>query len=99
MRKTRTRGASSDERRNKNKIDCQVHRLAINLHIVVSIIVSFFLTGSWDIAVAIGTIYNVITMVRYYFHERLWNKIMGNNTWQENQRQKPGRLWFEPHEK
>ena len=43
--------------------------------IVVSILVSFLLTGKWDIAVAIGTVYNVITMVLYYFHERLWNMI------------------------
>jgi uncharacterized membrane protein len=43
--------------------------------IVVSIFTSFFLTGRWDIAVAIGSIYNVITMILYYFHERLWNLI------------------------
>ena len=43
--------------------------------IVVSVITSFFLTGRWDVAVAIGTVYNVITMVLYYFHERLWNRI------------------------
>ena len=43
--------------------------------IVVSIVTSFFLTGKWDIAVAIGTVYNFITMVLYYFHERGWNKI------------------------
>ena len=44
--------------------------------IVVSIITSYLLTNKWDVAVAIGTIYNVITMVLYYFHERFWNKIM-----------------------
>ena len=43
--------------------------------IVVSIVTSFFLTGNLDIAVAIGTVYNAITMVLYYFHERLWDKI------------------------
>ena len=43
--------------------------------IVVSILTSFILTGKWDIAVAIGTIYNAITMILYYFHERLWNRI------------------------
>jgi uncharacterized membrane protein len=43
--------------------------------IVVSILTSFFLTGKWDIAVAIGTVYNGITMVLYYFHERGWNKV------------------------
>jgi uncharacterized membrane protein len=43
--------------------------------IVVSILTSYFLTGSWDIAIAIGSVYNVVTMVLYYFHERLWNRI------------------------
>ena len=43
--------------------------------IVVSILTSFILTGEWDIAVAIGTVYNLITMILYYFHERIWNKI------------------------
>ena len=43
--------------------------------IIVSIIVSFFLTGKWDVAVAIGSIYNVIIMLLYYFHERTWNRV------------------------
>jgi len=43
--------------------------------ILVSILTSFLLTGKWDIAVAIGTVYNVITMILYYFHERIWNML------------------------
>jgi uncharacterized membrane protein len=43
--------------------------------IFVSVIVTFFLSGKWDIAVAVGTVYNVITMILYYFHERIWNRI------------------------
>ncbi|MEM3378831.1 MAG: DUF2061 domain-containing protein [Candidatus Bathyarchaeia archaeon] len=43
--------------------------------IVVSILTSFLLTGKWDIAVAIGGIYNAITMILYYFHERIWNLV------------------------
>jgi uncharacterized membrane protein len=43
--------------------------------IIVSIIIAFFLTGKIDIAIAIGTTYNAITMVLYYFHERLWNTL------------------------
>jgi len=43
--------------------------------IVVSVVVTLFLSGKWDIAVAVGTIYNVITMILYYFHERIWNRI------------------------
>jgi len=43
--------------------------------IVVSIITSFLLIGRWDVAVAIGSIYNVITTILYYFHERIWNLV------------------------
>jgi uncharacterized membrane protein len=43
--------------------------------IIVSIVTSFFLTGNFDVAVAIGTVYNAVTMVLYYFHERLWDRI------------------------
>jgi uncharacterized membrane protein len=43
--------------------------------IIVSVVTSFFLTGNWDVAVAIGIIYNAVTMVLYYFHERLWDRI------------------------
>jgi len=43
--------------------------------IVVSIVTSFLLTARWDVAVAIGGIYNVITMILYYVHERIWNRV------------------------
>ena len=42
--------------------------------VAVSVLTSYFLTGRWDLAIAIGSVYNVITMILYYFHERLWNK-------------------------
>jgi uncharacterized membrane protein len=43
--------------------------------VIVSILTSFVLIGKWDIAVAIGSLYNLITMILYYFHERGWNRI------------------------
>ena len=43
--------------------------------IVVSIIIAFILTNELDIAATIGTVYNIVTMVLYYFHERIWNRI------------------------
>ena len=43
--------------------------------IVVSIVTTFAFTSKWELAIAVGTVYNVITMVLYYFHERLWNRI------------------------
>jgi uncharacterized membrane protein len=41
--------------------------------IVVSIVTAYFLTGKLEVSVAIGTVYNAITMILYYFHERFWN--------------------------
>ena len=41
--------------------------------IVVSIVTAYFLTGKFELSVTIGSVYNAITMVLYYFHERLWN--------------------------
>jgi uncharacterized membrane protein len=41
--------------------------------VVVSIVTAYFLTGKLEVSVAIGTVYNAITMILYYFHERSWN--------------------------
>jgi len=43
--------------------------------IVVSILIAYILTNELDLAATIGTVYNAITMILYYFHERIWNKI------------------------
>jgi len=43
--------------------------------IIVSVLTAYILTNKLDIAAAIGTVYNVITMILYYFHERAWNRI------------------------
>ncbi len=43
--------------------------------IIVSVVTTFLFTGQWDLAVAVGTVYNAVTMVLYYFHERFWNKV------------------------
>jgi uncharacterized membrane protein len=43
--------------------------------IVVSIVTAYFLTGKLEVSVAIGTVYNAITMILYYFHERFWNAL------------------------
>jgi uncharacterized membrane protein len=61
-----------DESRKRSIVKSIVWRV---ICIVVSILTVFFLSGKWDIAVAVGTIYNVITMILYYFHERIWNRI------------------------
>lgn len=43
--------------------------------IAVSILIAYILTNELDLAATIGTVYNAITMILYYFHERIWNKI------------------------
>jgi len=43
--------------------------------IIVSFLTAYVLTSKLDIAAAIGTVYNVATMILYYFHERVWNRI------------------------
>ena len=48
--------------------------------IVVSIVTAYFVTGKLDVSVAIGTVYNAITMVLYYFHERFWNIVSWGKT-------------------
>lgn len=48
--------------------------------IVVSIVTAYFVTGQLDVSVAIGTVYNAITMVLYYFHERFWNIVRWEKT-------------------
>lgn len=40
-----------------------------------TIIVSYFITGSFVMAASIGSIEVVTKMILYYFHERAWNKI------------------------
>jgi len=66
------RGQNMGESRKRSIVKSIVWRI---ICIVVSILTSYVLTARWDIAVAIGSIYNIITMILYYFHERLWNSI------------------------
>ncbi|WP_373035843.1 DUF2061 domain-containing protein [Sulfurimonas sp.] len=40
-----------------------------------TIVISYFITGSFTMAASIGSIEVVTKMVLYYLHERGWNKI------------------------
>lgn len=40
-----------------------------------TIIIAYFITGTFEIALSIGAIEVVTKMVIYYFHERIWNKV------------------------
>lgn len=61
-----------EEARKRSLVKSVVWRV---ICIVVSVFTTFFLTGRSDLAVAVGSIYNAVTMVLYYFHERFWNRI------------------------
>ena len=41
----------------------------------VTFIVGFVMTGSWQFAVSLSLISNLINFVLYYIHERFWLKI------------------------
>lgn len=40
-----------------------------------TILISWLITGTFALALSIGTIELVTKMILYFFHERLWNKI------------------------
>lgn len=41
---------------------------------VDTICISYFLTGTLDVAIQIGSVEVVSKMILYYFHERLWDR-------------------------
>jgi uncharacterized membrane protein len=43
--------------------------------IAVTFIVGYVMTGSWQFAVSLSLISNLINFVLYYIHERFWLKI------------------------
>ncbi len=40
-----------------------------------TMLVSWFITGHWTLAVSIGLVEVVTKMILYFFHERAWNRI------------------------
>lgn len=45
------------------------------MHVTLSVLTAYFLTGSWAIACAIGMIEPFVQTVGFFFHERAWHKI------------------------
>ena len=43
--------------------------------ILITIIVSFAILGSWSVSIAIGILSNLLKTLFYYVHERLWERI------------------------
>ena len=66
------RSESMNETKKRSVIKSITWRL---ICIIISVLTAYVLTNKLDIAAAIGTIYNVITTILYYFHERAWNRI------------------------
>jgi len=40
-----------------------------------TVVISYFITGSWTFAFSIGSIEVVSKLVLYYFHERIWQML------------------------
>jgi len=45
------------------------------MHMTVAITVAFILSGSWQVALAIGLIEPCVQTICFFFHERLWHRI------------------------
>lgn len=43
------------------------------MHMSVAIIVAYALSGSWEIALAIGTIEPIVQTIFFFFHEKAWH--------------------------
>jgi uncharacterized membrane protein len=44
------------------------------MHLAVAIIVAYVMTGSWQIALAVGIVEPVVQTFAFAVHERLWSK-------------------------
>lgn len=44
------------------------------MHMVIAIAVAYALSGSWDVALAIGLIEPCVQTVAFFFHERAWHR-------------------------
>jgi len=42
--------------------------------LLITIIVSFAILGSWSVSIAIGILSNLLKTLFYYIHERLWER-------------------------
>jgi len=40
-----------------------------------TMLISYFITSNYLVAVSIGSVEVVTKMILYYFHERLWNRV------------------------
>jgi len=45
------------------------------MHMTIAVTVAYILSGSWQVAFAIGLIEPCIQTVAFFFHERAWHRI------------------------
>jgi uncharacterized membrane protein len=56
------------------KVTCYKTATYALMHFVVAIAVAFVLTGSWQMALAIGLVEPFVQTFAFAFHERAWNR-------------------------
>ena len=44
------------------------------MHMVIAISVAYVLSGSWQVALAIGLVEPLVQTVAFFFHERAWHR-------------------------
>lgn len=59
------------------KITCMKTATYALMHFVVAIAVAYALTGSWQLALAIGLVEPIVQTFAFAIHERLWNRASG----------------------
>jgi len=62
------------------KITCMKTATYAVMHFVVAIAVAFVLTGSWQLALAIGLVEPFVQTFAFAIHERAWNKATSTPT-------------------
>ena len=74
--------SKSEERTKKEKLNCETPQRSLAKTIswriigtLDTILISWFITGTFAFAVSIGAIELFTKMVLYFFHERIWNTI------------------------
>jgi adenylylsulfate kinase len=65
------RGKSFMDSRSRSIIKAITWRI---FALLITIIVSFAILGSWSVSIAIGILSNLLKTLFYYIHERLWER-------------------------
>lgn len=65
------RGRSFMDSRRRSIIKAITWRI---LALLITIIISFAILGSWSLSIAIGIVTSLLKTLFYYIHERLWER-------------------------